>query len=74
MFDHLPLYNKFRVPSMALVVSFLAVPYLAFVGLQQWLTGEGSTAQKQRALYQAAGISGGLAAVVALLGPALFSL
>jgi len=74
LFDHLPLYNKFRVPSMALVVSFLAVPYLAFVGLQQWLTSEGDTAQKQRSLYLAAGISGGIAALVALLGPALFSL
>ena len=74
LFETLPLYNKFRVPSMALVVAFLTVPYLGFVGLQQWISGELSADQKQRKLLMAAGISGGIAALVALLGPALFSL
>ena len=74
LFETLPLYNKFRVPSMALVVAFLTVPYLGFVGLQQWISGNLSADQKQRKLLMAAGISGGIAALVALLGPALFSL
>ena len=74
LFETLPLYNKFRVPSMALVVAFLTVPYLGFVGLQQWISGDLSADQKQRTLLMAAGISGGIAALVALLGPALFSL
>ncbi len=74
LFETLPLYNKFRVPSMALVVAFLTVPYLGFVGLQQWISGDLSADQKQRKLLMAAGISGGIAALVALLGPALFSL
>ncbi|MEN9939983.1 MAG: hypothetical protein RIR61_790 [Bacteroidota bacterium] len=74
LFEALPLYNKFRVPSMALVVAFLTVPYLGFVGLQQWISGDLSADQKQRKLLMAAGISGGIAALVALLGPALFSL
>ncbi|MFN5087452.1 MAG: hypothetical protein ACK5EF_03690 [Bacteroidota bacterium] len=74
LFDNLPLYNKFRVPSMALVISFLAVPYLGFVGLQQWLTGSASDDEKQRKLFLAAAISGGIALAVALIGPALFSL
>ena len=74
LFDTLPLYNKFRVPSMALVVAFLTVPYLGFVGLQQWISGDLSAEQKQRKLLMAAGISGGIALIVALIGPALFSL
>lgn len=74
LFDTLPLYNKFRVPSMALVVAFLAVPYLGFVGLQQWISGDLTADQKQRKLLLAAGISGGIALIVALIGPALFSL
>ena len=74
LFDTLPLYNKFRVPSMALVVAFLTVPYLGFVGLQQWISGDLSADQKQRKLLMAAGISGGIALLVALIGPALFSL
>ena len=74
LFDTLPLYNKFRVPSMALVVAFLTVPYLGFVGLQQWISGDLSADQKQRKLLMAAGISGGIALLVALIGPALLSL
>lgn len=74
LFDILPLYNKFRVPSMALVVVFLAVPYLGFVGLQQWISGGLSLEQKQRKLFLATAISGGIALVVALIGPYLFPL
>ena len=74
IFDHIPLYNKFRVPSMALIISFLAIPYLGFVGLQQWISGGMSADQKQRKLLLAAGISGGIAVILALLGPALFTL
>ena len=74
IFDHIPLYNKFRVPSMALIISFLAVPYLGFVGLQQWISGGMSADQKQRKLLLAAGISGGIALILALIGPALFTL
>jgi len=74
IFDHIPLYNKFRVPSMALIISFLAIPYLGFVGLQQWISGDLTADQKQRKLLLAAGISGGIALTLALIGPALFSL
>ena len=74
IFDHVPLYNKFRVPSMALIISFLAVPYLGFVGLQHWISGDMSADQKQRKLLLAVGISGGIALILALIGPALFSL
>ncbi len=45
LFAHLPMYNKFRAPSQALVLPQLAAPILAALGLQQLLTGgEQSTA------------------------------
>ncbi|HEY1214660.1 MAG TPA: hypothetical protein VGE93_13600, partial [Bryobacteraceae bacterium] len=37
LFDHLPLYNKFRAPAMALVMPQLAMPLLAALGLNQLL-------------------------------------
>jgi len=35
LFDHLPYYNKFRAPSMALIMPQLAFPLLAVLGLQE---------------------------------------
>ncbi|MFI5192452.1 MAG: YfhO family protein [Chitinophagales bacterium] len=37
LFDHLPYYNKFRSPAMALVMPQLAFPLLAILGLQELL-------------------------------------
>jgi hypothetical protein len=35
LFDHLPFYNKFRAPSMAMVIPQLMIPLLAALGLNQ---------------------------------------
>lgn len=35
LFDYLPYYNKFRAPSMAMVIPQLTIPVLAGLGLQQ---------------------------------------
>lgn len=40
LFDYLPFYNKFRAPSMALVIPQLTFPLLAAMGLQQIFYGE----------------------------------
>jgi hypothetical protein len=37
LFDYLPLYNKFRAPSMALIIPQLTFPLLAGLGLQQFI-------------------------------------
>ncbi|KIC92715.1 YfhO family protein [Flavihumibacter solisilvae] len=37
LFDFLPLYNKFRAPSMALIIPQLTFPLLAALGIQQFL-------------------------------------
>lgn len=40
VFNTLPLYNKFRAPSMAMVMAEFAVPVLAMLSLQAMLFGE----------------------------------
>lgn len=37
LFDHLPFYNKFRAPSMALVIPQLLLPMLAVLGLNAFV-------------------------------------
>jgi len=74
VFDYLPLYNKFRVPSMALVVAFLVIPYLGFVGLQTWMNGNQGREWLQKRLLWALYITGGLSLMLALFGPAFLSL
>lgn len=37
LFDYLPLYNKFRAPTIAMVIPQLCFPLLAALGLQQFL-------------------------------------
>jgi hypothetical protein len=38
MFDHFPLYNKFRVPTMALEITGLMLPIAAALGLEKLLS------------------------------------
>ena len=38
LFDHLPLYNKFRVPTMTLVIPQIVVPILAALTLDHIIT------------------------------------
>jgi hypothetical protein len=35
LFDHMPLYNKFRAPTMALIIPQFTFPLLSILGLQQ---------------------------------------
>jgi hypothetical protein len=74
LFNYLPLYNKFRVPSMALVMLFFLIPLTGILGLKE-ITGNtlSKAVLKKRAL-QSLYITGGLALFVALLGSSLFDL
>lgn len=71
--DYFPGYNKFRTVSMILVILELTLPMLAFVGLASWLTRVkeegGMDRGTKRALFYAAGITLGLALLIALMGP-----
>ena len=69
LFHHLPLYNKFRVPSMSLVVAFVILPLIGFKGLELLLQKDRDAATKTllRALY----ITGGFALLLWALGSSL---
>ena len=64
LFDHLPLYNKFRTPSMSLVLANVTMVLLGMLALREFFSKEVPLRRKQLALY----ISGGVTAVVLLAG------
>lgn len=56
--DYFPMFNKFRAVSMALGLTHLCVIALAVLGLQELLNQKRSTADRQKAMYIALGITG----------------
>jgi hypothetical protein len=64
LFDYLPAYNKFRTPSMALVIPQLLWPLLGAWGLNDIITGKVSKEQAFTALKKA----GIIAAALVLIG------
>lgn len=69
LYKYLPLYGKFRVPAMALVVLQWAVPMLAAVAVGYVITnGEAQQKRLRRALYWTTGIVGGLLLMFAING------
>ncbi len=67
LLDYLPLYNKFRAPSMTLVIAQITMPLLGFMALHDILTGKVDKKIWQKGLLWAAGLTGGIALVFALL-------
>ena len=58
--DYFPMYNKFRAVSMLLVIAELALPVIAFIGLDHVLKNPEVLQEKKRQLFIAVGITGGL--------------
>lgn len=71
-YKYLPGYNKFRTVSMALVVVQWTVPLLAALALQRLWCAELPAARLRRALAWAAGVTGGLCLLFAVVGGQLF--
>lgn len=67
LFDHLPLYNKFRAPSMAMVIPQMTFAILASLGLQSILYGDFDRNTLIKKLKPAAGIVGLLAIVLTMV-------
>lgn len=67
LFDHLPYYNKFRAPSMALVIPQLTVPLLAVLGLNELLSDKYEAALRWKKIKQSLYITAGLFAVLTAL-------
>lgn len=69
-YDWVPLYNKFRTVSMALVILQVTVPLLGFIALDRiWKEGQ-DRKKALKAAWTAYGIAGGLCLLFALF-PAL---
>lgn len=73
LFDYLPFYDKFRVPSMAFTIPLILIPYISFVGLNQFFKREESKSYYLKKLYQAIGISAGFGLLFWLIGTSGFS-
>ena len=60
IFNHLPLYNKFRTPSMSLVLANVLTVIMAVLGLRQVFGQNLDTKRALRALYISAGATVGV--------------
>jgi Bacterial membrane protein YfhO len=62
LFNHLPLYNKFRAPTMAMVISQFTLPIMAAISLQYILYRDNSKellkADFKKILYAVGGLTG----------------
>ncbi len=66
LLDYLPLYNKFRAPSMILVIAQIAMPLLGFIAINQILTGKTDKKDLLNGLKWATIITGGLTLLFAV--------
>lgn len=66
LFDHLPLFNKFRAVMMAIVIAQLCMPILAMLALERVLQSDEKNEMLKKKIYYAFGITGGLCLVIAL--------
>ncbi|HSR37814.1 MAG TPA: hypothetical protein VLL95_02780, partial [Phnomibacter sp.] len=66
LFDYLPMYNKFRAPSMVLVIPQLLFAMVGIIGLNELVFGNKSPEEKWKAV-KFAGISTGVVLLLALL-------
>ena len=66
LLDYLPLYNKFRAPSMTLVIAEITMPLLAFIALNNILTGKVDKQVWLNGLKWATIITGGISLLFAI--------
>lgn len=72
LFEHLPLYNKFRTPSMSLVVTTLAMVILGFIALRDILQGKVEKDKVKTSLFISLGITVGLCILAQIIGSMSF--
>lgn len=73
MFDLLPFFNKFRTPSMALVIAELTVPLLAILAVNEILESKHNTEDLVKKLKIAGGITAAILLVFGVLGGMFFN-
>lgn len=67
LFDHLPFYNKFRAPSMAMVIPQLTFPLMAALGLNTFLDRKMEVAEFLKKFRTSLIASGVFLALIAML-------
>ena len=72
-FHYLPLYNKFRTPSMALTIAGVTMAAMAMLALKEIFDNKEARKIYLKPLYIAFGITGGLCVIFALFGSGLMS-
>lgn len=72
LFYHLPLYSKFRAPTMALVIPQVSMVILACWALQELIYGDLPKAFLQQHLKMALFVTSGLVILLALAGSVLY--
>jgi hypothetical protein len=71
MFDHFPLYNKFRTVEMTLVVATVTIPLLGMIGLKKVVDNPAYIREQSSKFLAAFGLTGGVALILYLF-PDLF--
>lgn len=72
LFYHLPFYNKFRTPSMALVIAQFTVPLLALLTLKDLFDKKIPLPDLKKGLKYALGIAGGICLIFAVMSGTFF--
>ena len=67
LFDHLPMYNKFRTPSMSLVIANVAMVMMAILALKNIFSNEIDKKKLKIALYASTGITCGIILIVLIM-------
>jgi hypothetical protein len=71
MFDHFPLYNKFRTVEMTLVIATVTIPLLGMIGLKKVIDNPAYIREQSGKFLAAFGFTGGVALILYLF-PDLF--
>ena len=72
-FKFFPMYNKFRAVSSILIVAEVAMPLLGFLAIREIMLKKVEKKKLQKSILWAAGVTGGLCLLLALLGGSIFS-
>jgi len=71
--DHIPGYNKFRAVSMTLVIAELAIPALAFMGLNKIISEPSVLKNNIRAFYISLGLTAGIILLFVIMPTTFFN-